>query len=73
MSVLIAPDGLKPRASISIPEDDRTGPGAIASSLISGALPANRAAISNAEIGPAASSSWKFGKIRTPIMMGLLS
>ena len=41
----------------------RTGPGVTASTLIDGALPAKRAAISNAEIGPAASSNWKSGKI----------
>jgi len=36
--------------------------------LIDGGLPAERAAISNTEIGPAASSSWKSGKMRTPII-----
>ena len=54
-------DGFNPRASISTPEDERTGPGVTASTLIAGAPSAKRAAISNAEIGPAASSNWKSG------------
>jgi hypothetical protein len=66
--VEIAPDGLRPRASISTPDELRTGPGVAATTLIDGALPTRRAAISNTEIGPAASSNWKSGKTRTPIM-----
>ena len=66
---VIAPDGLKPRASISTPDELRTGPGVTASTLIDGGWPAKRAAISNTEIGPAASSNWKSGNTRTPIMM----
>ena len=50
------------RASISTPEELRTGPGLTAMTLIEAALPASRAAISNTEIGPAASSNWKSGK-----------
>ncbi len=61
ISVVIAPDGLKPRAIISTPDELRTGPGFTASTLIAGALSAKRAAISNAAIGPAASSNWKSG------------
>ena len=52
IKVVIAPDGFKPRASISTPDELRTGPGVTASTLIAGAAPAKRAAISNAEIGP---------------------
>ena len=44
-------------ASISTPDELRTGPAFTASVLMSGSLPAKRAAISNAAIGPAASSS----------------
>ena len=73
ISVVIAPDGLRPRASISTPDELRTGPGVTANTLIDGALPAKRAAISNAEIGPAASSNWKSGKTSTPIMRSLMS
>ena len=69
ISVEIAPDGFRPRASISTPDELRTGPGVAATTLIDGARPAKRAAISNTEIGPAASSNWKSGKIRTPIMI----
>jgi hypothetical protein len=69
IKVVIAPDGLNPRASISTPDELRTGPGVAANTLMSGALSAKRAAISNTEIGPAASSNWKSGNTRTPIMM----
>src|ERR1700681_488559 len=69
IKVVIAPDGLRPRASNSTPDELRTGPGVTASTLIDGGWPAKRAAISNTEIGPAASSSWKSGKMRTPIMI----
>ncbi len=55
--VVIARDGLRPRANISTPDELRTGPGVAASTLIDGVWPAKRAAISNTEIGPAASSS----------------
>ena len=69
ISVVIAPMPTSmPRASISTPDELRTGPGVTASTRIAGAPSAKRAAISNAEIGPAASSNWKSGKIRTPIM-----
>src|SRR6185369_12596557 len=64
--VVIAPDDFNPRATISTPDDERTGPGVTASTLIEGALSAKRAAISKAEIGPAASSNWKSGNTRTP-------
>ena len=67
--VVIAPDDFKPRATISTPDDERTGPGVTASTLIEGAPSAKRAAISNTEIGPAASSNWKSGKTRMPIML----
>ena len=40
IKVLIAPDGLKPRASISTPDELRTGPGVAASTLIDGGMPA---------------------------------
>ena len=69
--VVIAPDGFSPRASISTPEDERTGPGVTATTLIAGAFSAKRAPISNTEIGPAASSNWKSGNTRTPIIMQL--
>ena len=36
---VIAPDGLKPRASISTPDELRTGPGVAASTLIDGGMP----------------------------------
>jgi hypothetical protein len=55
--VPIAADGRKPRASNSTPAELRTGPGTAAIVLIDGAAPASRLAISNTEIGPAASSS----------------
>ena len=55
--VVIAPYGFKPRANISTPDELRTGPGVTARTLIDGDWPAKRAAISNTEIGPAASSS----------------
>ena len=45
--------------------------GAAASTLIDGGVPAKRAAISNTEIGPAASSNWKSGNISMPIMVWL--
>ena len=67
--VVIAPADFNPRATISTPEDERTGPGVTASTLIEGAFSAKRAAISNTEIGPAASSNWKSGNTRTPIML----
>ncbi len=57
IKVVIALEGLKPRASISMPEVLRTGPGVAAKVLIAGAAPEKRAAISNTEIGPAASSN----------------
>src|SRR2546429_5078773 len=66
--VVIAPDGRNRRASISAPDELRTGPGVAAITLIAGSTPENRAAISNTEIGPAASSNWKSGKISTPII-----
>ena len=62
-----------PRASISTPDELRTAPGVTAIAFIDGGLPAERAAISNTEIGPAASSSWKSGKISTPIMVSSMS
>ena len=40
ISVVIAPDGFSPRASISTPEDERTGPGVTATTLIEGAFSA---------------------------------
>ena len=69
ISVVIPPDGFNPRASISTPDDERTGPGVTARTRIAGAPSAKRAAISNTEIGPAASSNWKSGNTRTPIML----
>ena len=57
ISVLMAPAALSPRANISTPEELRTGPGVSANSLIEGRTPAKRPAISNTEIGPAASSN----------------
>ena len=68
-SVVIAFADLKSRAIISTPDELRTGPAFSASTRIAGALPVARAAISNTEIGPAASSNWKSGKIRMPIMV----
>jgi hypothetical protein len=50
-----------------MPEELRTGPGTSASTLIDDGLPAKRPAISNTEIGPAASSNWKSGNTSTPI------
>ena len=50
----------------------RTGPGVTATTLIEGALSAKRAPISNTEIGPAASSNWKSGNTRTPIICSSL-
>ena len=73
IKVEIAPDGLMPRASISTPDELRTAPGVIAMVFIEGGLPAQRAAISNTEIGPAASSNWKSGKMSTPIMLAPMS
>src|SRR4051794_38473318 len=73
IKVVIAPAGLMPRASISAPDELRTAPGVNAITLIDGGLPAERAAISNTEIGPAASSNWKSGKISTPIMLAPMS
>ncbi len=73
ISVVIAPAGAKPRASISTPDELRTGPGFVAITLIAGATPEKRAAISKTEIGPAASSSWKSGKISTPIIFLAMS
>src|SRR5260221_8917562 len=69
IKVVIAPDGLRPRATNSTPDELRTGPGVTASTLIDGGWPAKRAAISNTEIGPAASSNWKSGNTTTPIMI----
>ena len=57
IKVVIAPQDRKPRASISTPDELRTGPDVSASTLTDGAAPAWRAAISNTEIGPAASSN----------------
>jgi hypothetical protein len=57
IKVEIAPADRNPRASHSTPEELRTAPGVSASTLIEEALPAKRPAISNTEIGPAASSS----------------
>ena len=54
---VMAPEGLTPRASISAPDELRTGPGVTANVLIASGAPATRAAISNADIGPAASSN----------------
>src|SRR6476469_3118699 len=71
IKVVIAPDDFRPRATISTPDDERTGPGVTASNLLEGAPAAERAAISNAEIGPAASSNWKSGNTRTPSMLQL--
>src|ERR1700722_3021774 len=71
--VLIAPERLKPRATISTPEVLRTGPGFAANTLIEGLAPLKRVAISNTEIGPAASSSWKPGNTRMPIMIEAVS
>src|SRR5450631_2040845 len=70
--VEIAAAGFRPRATISTPDELRTGPGAAATTLIDGGWPVRRAAISNTEIGPAASSSWKFGNTRMPIMAYVL-
>ena len=69
ISVVIADAAFNPRATISTPDDERTGPGVTARVRIAGAPWAKRAAISKAEIGPAASSNWKSGKMRTPIMV----
>src|SRR6202165_2515919 len=69
IKVVIAPDGFRPRASSSAPDELRTGPGVAASTLIDAGGPAKRAAISNTEIGPAAPSNWKSGKTSTPIMI----
>ena len=72
IKVLIALEGLRPRASISTPDELRTGPGVAASTRIVGAAgPAKRPAISNTEIGPEASRIWKSGNIRMPIMIEL--
>jgi hypothetical protein len=88
IKVLIGPDGFRPRAIISTPEELRTGPGVAATTLIDEALidevlveealieeaaPAKRPAISNTEIGPAASSNWKSGNMSTPIMFATMS
>ncbi len=73
ISVVIADADFNPLATISTPDDERTGPGVTASTRIAGAPSAKRAAISNAEIGPAASSNWKSGNTRTPIMIRSLS
>src|SRR6202048_292728 len=67
--VEIAPEGRMPRASNSAPDELRTGPGVTAKTLIEAGLFAKRPAISNTEIGPAASSIWKSGYTRTPIMI----
>ncbi len=69
MSVVMAPDAFSPRASSSTPEEERTGPGTAAMTRIAGATSAKRAPISNTEIGPAASSNWKSGNTRMPIML----
>jgi hypothetical protein len=69
IKVLIAPTGRKPRASNSTPDELRSGPGVAAKTLIDEGNPAKRAAISNAAIGPVASSNWKSGKTKTPIMI----
>src|ERR1700755_1413796 len=61
ISVVIAALGRKPRANISTPDELRTGPGVTAMVLIARSAPARRIAISNTEIGPAASSNWKSG------------
>jgi len=68
ISVSMEPAGFSPRASSSTPAELRTAPGIEASTLIESGWPAKRAAISNTEIGPAASSNWKSGKMSTPIM-----
>src|SRR5262249_28854207 len=67
-SVVIAFADLKSRAIISTPEDERTAPDVSASTRSASGLPLARAAISNTQIRPAASSNWKSGKIRMPIM-----
>jgi hypothetical protein len=67
IKVLIAGEGLMALAHISTPDELRTAPGATAKTLIDGGMSAKRAAISNTEIGPAASSSWKSGNTRMPI------
>ena len=72
IKVVIAPAGLMPRAISSTPDELRTGPGVTAITRIDGVRPAKRCAISNTEMGPAASSSWKSGNTRTPIMAYVL-
>jgi hypothetical protein len=67
IKVLIAGEGLMPLAHISTPDELRTAPGVTAKTLIEEGMSAKRAAISNTEIGPAASSSWKSGNTRMPI------
>ena len=71
ISVVIAPAEPNLRASISTPDVLRTGPGFAAITRIGVSLLAYRLAISNTEIGPATSSSWKSGKMSTPIMVQL--
>jgi hypothetical protein len=71
IKVVIAAGGFALRATISTPDELFTGPGLIAIVLMSGGPPEKRIAISKAEIGPAASSNWKSGKISTPIMAAL--
>ena len=68
-----APEDRKIRATISTLDEERTGPGVSASTLIDTGAPAKRAAISNTEIGPAASRIWKSGNMRMPIVMARMS
>jgi hypothetical protein len=57
IKVLIARECLIGFANISTPDELRTAPGVTAKILIEEVVPAKRAAISNTEIGPAASSN----------------
>jgi len=57
-----------PAGSKGDPWQLTTPPGTSASTRIEAGRPAIRLAISKTEIAPAASSSWKSGKTRTPIM-----
>src|SRR6266496_458648 len=71
ISVVIADADFNPRAPISTPDDERTGPGVTATTRIDGRPPGKGGPNPKGEIGPAASSNWKSGNTRTPIITQL--
>ena len=65
----MAPADLSPLATTATPDELVIGPGLAVKTLIDAAVPLMRPAISNTEIGPAASNNWKPGNTRTPMIV----